>query len=169
MNDIINNYNIHSNNHRINTIDTNNFLYNIFINNSNIINNSHISTNSKNIIIYNNNHIGNGFRHLNYNNRIISNTVQNSSIAKEQRILNIKSIFYITLAIEFYNDARFLKIIDHRYDTRQRAAGGFKTGSFYNNYGKNTLEVTLPQIFNKLPIKLLNVQDKQRRKNFWYL
>ena len=42
-------------------------------------------------------------------------------------------------------------MIDHQYNTRQREASRFKTGSFHNNYGKNTLDVTLPQIFNMLP------------------
>ena len=51
-------------------------------------------------------------------------------------------------------------MIDYEYNMK------FKTGSFHNNYVKNTLEVTLPQIFNMLPIELLNMRDKEKRENW---
>lgn len=95
----------------------------------------------------------------NYNINDYSNNIreqyinENNSAAKELNILNVKSIYYSTLAKEFYNDSRFLIPIDHDHNTRRRAAGRFREGRFHNEYGRKTLDVTLPKIFNNLPNK----------------
>lgn len=91
------------------------------------------------------------------------NITSNISLAKDLNILNIKNIYYTTLANEFYNDARFLHQIDHAHDTRRRAEGRFIEGRFYNEYGRKTLEVTLPKIFNSIPINIVNIKNKHRR------
>lgn len=91
------------------------------------------------------------------------NITSNISVAKDLNILNIKNIYHTTLANEFYNDARFLQPIDHAHNTRRRAEGRFVEGRFYNEYGRKTLEVTLPKIFNSIPTNIVNIKSKRRR------
>lgn len=110
-----------------------------------------------------NNH--NSYIH-NVNNYLSSNTSNHSdfNIAKDQRVLNVKSIYHTTLAIEFYDDPRFRKPIDHHHNTRSRTEGRFKVERHYNNYGKFSLDVALPNIFNKLPSSLINITNIKKRK-----
>lgn len=95
-----------------------------------------------------------------------TNFVQNDSVnrAKILHLLNVKSIYYMTLINEFYRDSRFLKVIDHNHNTRRRQQGKFKVEKFRNEYGRNTLKVTLPTIFNKLPNNIINEKNEFKRK-----
>ena len=45
---------------------------------------------------------------------------------KDQKILNVKSIFKIALVSEFHGDASFLETIDHSHATRRKTEGRFK-------------------------------------------
>ena len=86
----------------------------------------------------------NNFSSNNLNNPYINNNVtrnrnpEPNNLAKELHILNVKSIFYTTLATDFINNNNFLEEIDHNYNTRRRAQGRFKVPRFYNEYGRNS-------------------------------
>lgn len=171
-----------SNSNINNTRNTNNNSYNIStninniqhpsINNINNINNTHNVvniTNNTSINILNNNLHSNTTNNINSPNMDTEyvysrNITSNKSIASNLQILNIKSLYYSTLANEFYNDHRFLQPIDHAYNTRQRADGRYKVERHINNYGKNSLYTTLPNIFNKIPIHLLNITNPHKRR-----
>ncbi|XP_046812429.1 putative uncharacterized protein DDB_G0282133 [Lucilia cuprina] len=148
-----------NNTNNINTISNTNNIGNI---NNTTYNIGNINNTTYNIHTSNNisNNITNATAIFNNN----SNSSQSNCLANELHVLKVKSIYYTTLAIEFYNDARFLQKIDHQYNTRRRNEGRFKVGSFQNNYGKSTLNVTLPKLFNSLPVSLLNIPIHHKRK-----
>lgn len=87
-----------------------------------------------------------------------------TNIATKLEVLNIRSLYQITLINEFYKDSRFLKPLDHAHNTRQRAKGRYKVERHTNNYGKNSLHTTLPNVFNKVPTELLNIKNPYKRK-----
>ena len=97
-------------------------------------------------------------------NNITSNNESTDTITKKLGILNVENIYKLTLINEFYNDPRFLQVIDHSHNTRRRADGRYKVERYLNNYGKSTLQVTLPTIFNSLPVHLMNIPNKFKRK-----
>lgn len=68
------------------------------------------------------------------------------NLAKNLRILNIKSIYYTKTSTDFFNNASLLNEIDHRYNTRRRAQGRYKVERFSNEYGSNSQAITLPTI-----------------------
>lgn len=165
------NSNIHNNNYQ-NSSCSNNINNNssqIIITNNNIhnnivVNNTHQQqrSNQNNI---NHNRVANN---RNVNNRTtnetgIVNTTKTNNLAKDVNVLNVKSLYYTTLINEFFNDTRFLKPIDHVHNTRRRAEGRFKVERFRNEYGRNTLAVTLPTIFNTIPTQTLNLKNKYTR------
>lgn len=88
-----------------------------------------------------------------------------SNIAKDQHILNVNNIYKLTLAIDFFNDSRFLQRINHNYGTRSNIEGRFQVQSFRNEYGKRALSVVIPKIFNNMPYDILrNVNTNSQRK-----
>ena len=104
----------------------------------------------------------NTYVNTNIKQHLTNNNVTN--VATKLEVLNVKSIFDITLINEFFNDARYLKPIEHIYNTRRRAEGRYMVESFKNNYGKNSLNVVLPSIINKIPIAILNQSCPYKRK-----
>lgn len=157
-------------------------------NNIHVINNTHVGINvhRNNNTHVNNTLVGSNFNTMNVNNTrasntttvnnntYVSNTITTSrnrrattvrNIATELEVLNIRSLYNITLINEFYNDSRYLKPIDHTHNTRRKAEGRYKVERFHNNYGKNCLSVVLPALFNKLPTNLLNLPNTSKRKN----
>ena len=102
---------------------------------------------------------------INNNTPQITNNIDNTDkIAKNLNILNVKNIYYTSIIKEFYNN-RFLQPIDHQHNTRIRSQGRFKVERFSNEYGHNTLSVTLPMILNKIPINILNTKNIYKRNN----
>lgn len=101
------------------------------------------------------------------NNNPSSTSTNINNIATQEHILNIKSIFYTTMAIEFYNDARFLKQIDHIHNTRRKAKGRYTVQKYKNNYGKHSLPVSLPTIFNMIPPEIINTANIHKRKKLF--
>ncbi|KAM7352639.1 uncharacterized protein ACRADG_006262 [Cochliomyia hominivorax] len=86
------------------------------------------------------------------------------AIFKELNILNVKSIYSTTIVNEFFGDNRFLRIINHPYQTRRRVQNRYQTDRFLNEFGRSTLGVTLPSILNNLPNEILNVKNNFKRK-----
>lgn len=108
-------------------------------------------------------HIPGNNSNLNYNTT--ENRKNNpADIAKELKIPNVKTIYYTVLSNEFFNNNEFLKEIDHVYNTRHRAQGRYKVESFHNEYGRRTLNVTLPTIMNKIPTSILSIKNEFKRK-----
>lgn len=156
-NGIVYNNLIATENYQINTINENTDSttnYNIPLINNVLHNNT--QTNDDNNTTYNN-------ITKNYNSNKNYNTNNNNIAAKELNILTVKSLYHITLANEFYNDPRFLQPIAHAQNTRRRAEGRFQEGRFHNEYGRKTLDVTLPKIFNNLPISIINTKNTRKR------
>lgn len=116
--------------------------------------------NITNTILIDNNHFQNT---TSANPNYIAPT-NNNNIASALHILNIKSIYRVTLINEFFNDHRFLIPIDHAYNTRRRAKGRYKVERHKNNFGKYSLPTALPNIFNDLPINLLQTFNTYKRK-----
>lgn len=115
------------------------------------------------ILIKNKNHASNNTNQIGSNNENTTQSTQN--ICKELNILNIKNLYNTTIINEFYDDTTYLKNIDHQINTRMRAEGRYQVPSYKNNYGKNSIAVSLPSIMNALPINLLNLRNNPRRKN----
>lgn len=87
-----------------------------------------------------------------------------NTIYKELKILNVDSIHNTTTANDFFEDNRFLHIIDHSHNTRRRAQKRYKVDKFSNDFGRRTLPVLLPTILNKLPVDILNTKNINKRK-----
>lgn len=88
----------------------------------------------------------------------------NHNIYKTMNILNVKNLFELTIVNEFYNNKKYLQCINHQQNTRRRREGRYKIPKFRNNYGKNSLAVTLPKTLNEMPTNLLNIIDNKYRK-----
>ena len=58
--------------------------------------------------------------------QIANSNLRNLNFASKLNVLNIKSIYYLTISNKFYKDSRFLKVIDHEYNTKRRARGRYK-------------------------------------------
>ena len=84
---------------------------------------------------------------------------------KDQKILNVKSIFKIALVSEFHGDASFLETIDHSHATRRKTEGRFKVSLYKNDYGKHSLEVQLPTALNMMPKDIIDIKNNFHRKN----
>lgn len=84
-------------------------------------------------------------------------------MANDLHILKAKAIYYKTLAVEFKNGLRFLKIIDHFYNTRRRIEARLKVDSYQNKYEKGTLNVKLPKL---LKIFLYFCISRTNKKEF---
>lgn len=87
-----------------------------------------------------------------------------NTLNKTLNILNIRNIFKITTLTEFYKHPTLLQKINHRHNTRRRTQSRFQTPAFRTDYGKSSLARTLPTIMNEMPIELLNIEIKSRRK-----
>lgn len=96
-----------------------------------------------------------------YRNRfnIISTEIVKDFMKKEH-LLNINSLYRITIINEFNSETTFLQKIDHAYETRRRLEGRYKIPTYKNMYGKNTIAVQLPTTLNKLPNDVLNITNK---------
>lgn len=171
-NDIRNNNTTRNNNSdHINNAPNNNTTISIY-SNVNQIHSNTLNNNTTNVTSISNNNANWRNTSTTNNNNTNNNTKQKlnknknskiNNIARDLHLLNIRSIYYTTLTNEFYNDTRFLQVVDHSYNTRHRSQGKFKVPSFLNDYGKNTLLVTLPTIFNKLPVEIINTKNKFKR------
>lgn len=84
-------------------------------------------------------------------------------LRKDLQILNIKDIYKTTIIAEFYNNTDILHRIDHQKNTRSKTQGLFKIPQFRNNYGKNSLNVSLPTTINKIPQTILKTNNKIKR------
>ena len=84
---------------------------------------------------------------------------------KNQKLLNVKNIFKITLVSEFHGDERFLEIIDHSHSTRRKTEGRFKVPLYKNDYGKHSLEVQLPIALNLMPKDIIDIKNNFQGKN----
>lgn len=179
-------------NNAINTTNnnTNNNIISNTTTNNNILNNSITTENNEDITevlsSFTSNNFATSNNHSNnrntpdnnttcnntFHNNIFSNNTNNNSndqtpynnIAKKENILNIQGIFYTTMAIEFYNDTRYLNKINHRHNTRYKAEGKYNVQKHKNNYGKSSLPVLLPTIFNLIPQEIINTTNNNRRK-----
>lgn len=104
----------------------------------------------------------------NQNNNTIITRYQtshnNTDLYKDLQILNIEGIYKTSIVNEFYNDTNLLECIDHQQNTRRRAQKRYKVPSFRNEYGKQSLAVTLPTTLNNMPTNLLKIQNKISRK-----
>lgn len=99
------------------------------------------------------------------NDNRLQNTPLNSNIARDLRILSVNSIYKTTLAIEFFNDTRFLQKIDHNYQTRRNVEGRYRVQKYRNDYGKSTLSVKLPTILNDIPPEVLEKCNNKNIRN----
>lgn len=88
----------------------------------------------------------------------------NTSRENYFKVLEVQQIFKMTLALEYYDDIRFKKPIDHQYNTRRREQGMFQTPMSYNKYGKRQLNNSLPTVLNALPSNLKNISNFKTRK-----
>ena len=81
-----------------------------------------------------------------------------------KNFLSVENIYKISLVTEFYKDNEYRQVIDHNYLTRQKTQGRYKTAKFWNLYSMNTLQCTMPRLFNELPIELLKIGNTFKRK-----
>lgn len=125
--------------------------------NNNVLNNVIHANNSTQTYNY--------IRHI---NSYTTNSHANQNIKTfmlNEKILNINSLYKQTLTSIFHGDTRFLQEIDHIHNTRRRDEGRFKVPAYRNNYGKRTLNVQLPTIFNMLPPDVVHIRSIFKRKN----
>lgn len=80
------------------------------------------------------------------------------------KVLNVRQIFELTAAMEYYDDQRFRTPISHNFNTRRRADGLYQLPFFNNVYGKRQLIYTMPNILNNLPNGLRNIVQINLRK-----
>ena len=78
--------------------------------------------------------------------------------------LKVENIFKLTMINTYFNSKEYLKKIDHNQCTRNKSSGKYKVARFYNSFGKFTLPVILPTIFNALPENLTRIQCNHLRK-----
>lgn len=90
------------------------------------------------------------------------NNVTNN-MTRNLNIMNVKNIYYTTIIKEFDKDSRFLHPIDHMHNTRRKQGGRYKVERFTNEYGRNTMSVIMPTILNKIPITILNINNKYKK------
>lgn len=104
-----------------------------------------------------------------YKNRSKTTTDNNSTPTQSKElynileILNIDGIYNSTIAREFFNNSSILKRISHSRNTRSKSAGKYEIPKYSNDYGKLSLEVTLPYFLNKLPQNIVNSNNKFER------
>lgn len=98
----------------------------------------------------------------NVNKQLLSNSTE---LCKELKIMSIENIYKTTIINEFCNNTNLLQHLNHEQNTRRRTQGRFHIPSFRNNYGKNSLVVTLPTTLNQLPTNILRIRNKTNRKN----
>lgn len=96
--------------------------------------------------------------------KISSRNGTNSSGENCFKVLGAQQIFKMTLALEYYDDNRFQKPIDHQFNTRRRAHGMLQTPRSINNYGRRQLENSVPTTLNELPQNLRNIRNFKTRK-----
>lgn len=123
--------------------------------------NKHKTHNNKNI----NNTNTQTHRHVENATRASSQSIpRQNQLHKDLQILNIKDIYKTTILTEFYNKTGILSLIDHEKNTRSKAQGQYKIPRFRNNYGKNSLAVSLPTTINSIPATILGHNNKIQRK-----
>ncbi|XP_075150930.1 uncharacterized protein LOC142225039 [Haematobia irritans] len=111
-------------------------------------------TNDHNIITNNNDDIS----------QQITNPRQNVTIfAQQHSILSVSNLYKNTILNEFHGDS-ILKPISHIHNTRRRVEGRFYVPQHNNKYGKRSLNVQLPMIFNSMPLEALNSGNRHKRK-----
>lgn len=94
--------------------------------------------------------------------RLNANTSRENNLFKTLHILNIDGIYNATISQEFYN-SEFLQRIRHSRNTRNKHNGKYHIPRHNNDYGKLSLEITLPTFLNRLPIDILNTNNKAIR------
>lgn len=99
------------------------------------------------------------------NNRSNQKIPSQNQLHKDLQILNIKDIYKTTIITEFYSNTDILSRINHEKNTRSKAQGRFRIPRFRNNYGRNSLDVSLPTTINNIPTMLLQINNKIKRKN----
>lgn len=82
------------------------------------------------------------------------------------KTLNVEQIFKMTLILEYYDDNRFIRPIDHMINTRRRAQGMLKLPTNYNTYGRRQLLYSVPSTINELPRHLVNIENFKTRKKY---
>lgn len=82
----------------------------------------------------------------------------------EVKVLNVKQIFEMSAALEYYDDRNLRIPISHRFETRRRAEGLYQLPPIINEYGRRQLIYTIPKIFNTLPHHLRNIEHIKARK-----
>lgn len=111
--------------------------------------------------------------HITANHRNENTTHQNSnSIAKDLNILNVQNIYKVSIAIDFFNDSRFLQAIRHNYGTRMNEERRLLVERYRNEYGRRALSVVIPNIFNNMPLDVLrnstnSIHKKKILKNYF--
>lgn len=127
----------------------------IHVNNAHTNNNNFINIHRINNLPYANNPQNN--ISVNYTRQTIKN------FSKQNNILNIKNIYKSTIINEFL-DEHYLEPVNHRYNTRRRAEGKFKVPRHNNKHGKNTLKIQMPTVLNTVPLNIVHIRNKYKRK-----
>lgn len=82
-----------------------------------------------------------------------------------REILDIKSLYKVTMINTYYDSSRkYLVKINHNQNTRSKANGKFEMPKNINSYGQQTLQSTIPEIFNELPPDILSMKYEKKRK-----
>lgn len=78
--------------------------------------------------------------------------------------LKLDNLFKLVNVSEYYDQMAFRSPIEHKYTTRRKTEGRFKTPKFVNTYGKFSLPCLMPRLLNLLPRELLNIRNKMSRR-----
>ena len=85
-------------------------------------------------------------------------------LQNQNEFLTIENIYKLTIINEFHNVPTLRERVEHTQNTRWRLNGRYKIPKFSNNFGRRTLECTVPRICNSLPISILNITLEYHRK-----
>lgn len=81
---------------------------------------------------------------------------------KKFNVLPVTSLFKYIIIMKYYNSDEYKNQIIHDYSTRGGA--GLTEFRFKNDYGRQLLDHTVPEIFNQLPTELKTITSKRRLK-----
>lgn len=79
-------------------------------------------------------------------------------------VLNVRQIFKLSIAVEYYEDTNFRTPRTHPFCTRRRAEGLIQLPPIINEYGRRRLMYNVPNTLNNLPQHLRNIASTSTRK-----
>ena len=90
--------------------------------------------------------------------------ITTKEIYTKYKILNIRQLRDHTIVCENYFEDRFKKINNTKVEILRPSTYRFTVPAIINNYGKNNREYLIPTLFNKLPMKLLQIEGISKAK-----